>query len=335
VFTPKGDVMALPVGATPIDFAYAIHTEVGHRCIGAKVNGRLVSLDTALHSGDSVEVFTAKVPSAGPSRDWLQIVATPRARNKIRQWFSRERREDAIDNGREELTKALRREGLPVQRIAQTGVLSKLAEALNYTDLDALHVAIGEGHVSAKSIAERVARDLRGADNEVQLPSTARQPRRAGQRAAAGVFVEGLDDMVVRLSKCCTPVPGDAIIGYVTRGRGVSVHRADCSNAANLVASGAGRLIEVEWDKESAGVFSCSVEVKALDRTRLLTDVTRVLSEHHVNILSSTSHTGSDRISRMRFEFELGDPAHLDSLLAALKRVDSVYDAYRVLPGRG
>jgi GTP pyrophosphokinase len=335
VFTPKGDVIALPVGATPIDFAYAIHTEVGHRCIGAKVNGRLVSLDTALHSGDSVEVFTAKVPSAGPSRDWLQIVATPRARNKIRQWFSRERREDAIDNGREELTKALRREGLPVQRIAQTGVLSKLAEALNYTDLDALHVAIGEGHVSARSIAERVARDLRGADNEVQLPSTARQPRRAGQRAAAGVFVEGLDDMVVRLSKCCTPVPGDAIIGYVTRGRGVSVHRADCSNAANLVASGAGRLIEVEWDKESAGVFSCSVEVKALDRTRLLTDVTRVLSEHHVNILSSTSHTGSDRISRMRFEFELGDPAHLDSLLAALKRVDSVYDAYRVLPGKG
>ena len=335
VFTPKGDVIALPVGATPIDFAYAIHTEVGHRCIGAKVNGRLVSLDTALHSGDSVEVFTAKVPSAGPSRDWLQIVATPRARNKIRQWFSRERREDAIDNGREELTKALRREGLPVQRIAQTGVLSKLAEALNYTDLDALHVAIGEGHVSAKSIAERVARDLRGADNEVQLPSTARQPRRAGQRAAAGVFVEGLDDMVVRLSKCCTPVPGNDIIGYVTRGRGVSVHRADCSNAANLVASGAGRLIEVEWDKESAGVFSCSVEVKALDRTRLLTDVTRVLSEHHVNILSSTSHTGSDRISRMRFEFELGDPAHLDSLLAALKRVDSVYDAYRVLPGKG
>jgi GTP pyrophosphokinase len=335
VFTPKGDVITLPVGATPIDFAYAIHTEVGHRCIGAKVNGRLVALDTAIHSGDSVEVFTAKVPSAGPSRDWLQIVVTPRARNKIRQWFSRERREDAIDTGREELTKALRRAGLPVQRVSQSGVLAKLAEALNYTDLDALHVAIGEGHVSAKSVADRIARDLRGPDNEVQLPSTARQPRRAGQRTAAGVFVEGLDDMMVRLSKCCTPVPGDAIIGYVTRGRGVSVHRADCANAANLVASGAGRLIEVEWDRESAGVFSCAVEVKALDRTRLLTDVTRVLSEHHLNILSSSSHTGSDRISRMRFEFELADPAHLDSLLAALKRVDSVYDAYRVLPGKG
>jgi len=335
VFTPKGDVMTLPVGATPIDFAYSIHTEVGHRCIGAKVNGRLVALDGALHSGDSVEVFTAKVPSAGPSRDWLQIVVTPRARNKIRQWFSRERREDAIDTGREELTKALRREGLPVQRIAQSGVLAKLAEALNYTDLDALHAAVGEGHVSAKSIADRVARDLRGPDAEVQLPSTAREPHRTGRREAAGVFVEGLDDMMVRLSKCCTPVPGDAIIGYVTRGRGVSVHRADCANAANLVASGAGRLIEVEWDRESAGVFACAVEMKALDRTRLLTDVTRVLSEHHLNILSSSTHTGSDRISKMRFEFELADPAHLDSLLAALKRVDSVYDAYRILPGKG
>jgi GTP diphosphokinase / guanosine-3',5'-bis(diphosphate) 3'-diphosphatase len=334
VFTPKGDVITLPVGATPIDFAY-IHTEVGHRCIGAKVNGRLVALDGPLHSGDSVEVFTAKVPSAGPSRDWLQIVVTPRARNKIRQWFSRERREDAIDTGRDELTKALRREGLPVQRIAQSGVLAKLAETLNYADLDALHAAVGEGRVSAKSIADRVARDLRGPDAEVQLPSTAREPRRTGRREAAGVFVEGLDDMMVRLSKCCTPVPGDAIIGYVTRGRGVSVHRADCANAANLVASGAGRLIEVEWDRESAGVFGCAVEMKALDRTRLLTDVTRVLSEHHLNILSSSTHTGSDRISKMRFEFELADPAHLDSLLAALKRVDSVYDAYRVLPGKG
>ena len=332
VFTPKGHVITLPVGATSVDFAYAIHTEVGHRCIGAKVNGRLVALDAPLHSGDSVEVFTAKVPSAGPSRDWLKIVVTPRARTKIRQWFSRERREDAIDTGREELTKALRREGLPVQKIAHDGVLNRLAEALNYADLDALHAAIGEGHVSAKSVSERLSRDLRGGTQEVQLPTTAR--RHPARRETAGVFVEGLDDMMVRLSKCCTPVPGDAIIGYVTRGRGVSVHRADCANAANLEGS-AGRLIEVEWDRATPGVFACAVEVRALDRTRLLTDVTRVLSEHHLNIFSSTTRTGSDRISRMRFEFELADPAHLDSLLAALKRVDSVYDAYRVLPGKG
>jgi GTP pyrophosphokinase len=334
VFTPKGDVITLPIDATPVDFAYAIHTEVGHRCIGAKINGRLVSLDAKLHSGDSVEIFTAKVPSAGPSRDWLQIVVTPRARTKIRQWFSRERREDAIDTGREELTKALRREGLPVQKIAHDGLLVNLAEALNYADLEALHAAIGEGHVSAKSVADRLARELRGGRTDVQLPTTVRQPKRT-TRESPGVFVEGLDDMMVRLSKCCTPVPGDAIIGYVTRGRGVSVHRGDCANAANLVAGGGGRLIEVEWDRASTGVFACAVELKALDRTRLLTDVTRVLSEHHLNILASSTHTGSDRISKMRFEFELADPAHLDSLLAALKRVDSVYDAYRVLPGKG
>ena len=334
VFTPKGDVITLPVGATPVDFAYAIHTEVGHRCIGAKVNGRLVSLEAALHSGDSVEIFTAKVPSAGPSRDWLQIVVTPRARTKIRQWFSRERREDAIDNGREELTKALRREGLPVQKIAHDGMLGALAVSLNYMDLDALHAAIGEGHVSAKSIADRLSRELRGGGTDVQLPTTVRQPKSPG-RETAGVFVEGLDDLMVRLSKCCTPVPGDAIIGYVTRGRGVSVHRADCANAASLMAGGAGRLIDVEWDRESAGMFTCAVELKALDRTRLLTDVTRVLSEHHLNILASSTHTGRDRISKMRFEFELADPAHLDSLLASLKRIDSVYDAYRVLPGKG
>jgi guanosine-3',5'-bis(diphosphate) 3'-pyrophosphohydrolase len=332
VFTPKGDVITLPVGATPIDFAYAIHTEVGHRCIGAKINGRLVSLDAPLHSGDSVEIFTAKVPSAGPSRDWLQIVASPRARNKIRQWFSRERREDAIDNGREELTKAIRREGLPVQRAASSNVLLALAETMNYADLDALHAAIGDGHVSAKSVAQRLARELRGGEHEVQLPTTARQPHR--RRQTAGVFVEGFDDMMIRLSKCCTPVPGDDILGYVTRGRGVSVHRADCTNAANLLASGGGRLIEVEWDRDGTGFFVCSVEVKALDRTRLLTDVTRVLSEHHVNILSSATQTKRDASSRMRFEFELADPAHLDSLISALKRVDSVYDAYRVLPGK-
>ena len=333
VFTPKGDVMTLPVDSTPIDFAYAIHTEVGHRCIGAKVNGRLVSLDAVLHSGDSVEIFTAKVPSAGPSRDWLQIVASPRARNKIRQWFSRERREDAIENGREELTKAIRREGLPVQKVSSSNVLVALAETMNYADLEALHAAIGDGHVSAKSVAQRLARELRGGEHEVQLPTTARQPHR--RRQTAGVFVEGFDDMMIRLSKCCTPVPGDDILGYVTRGRGVSVHRADCTNAANLLVSGGGRLIEVEWDRDRTGVFVCSVEVKALDRTRLLTDVTRVLSEHHVNILSSSTQTKRDASSRMRFDFELADPAHLDSLISALKRVDSVYDAYRVLPGKG
>ncbi len=335
VFTPKGDVVSLPNQATPIDFAYAIHTEVGHRCIGAKVNGRLIPLDSHLASGDTVEIFTSKVPSAGPSRDWLKIAVSPRARNKIRQWFSRERREDAIDTGRDELGKALRKEGLPVQRLANSPLMLKVAEALNYSDLDALHAAVGESHVSAQSVAQRVARELRGGEHEDQLPSTARQPRRVSHKRGVSVHVEGLDDVMVRLSRCCTPVPGDEIIGFVTRGRGVSVHRSDCANAAALASGDVGRMIEVEWDRESTGSFIAAVELKALDRTRLGVDVWKVISDNHLNILRSDSLTGADRVSRMRFEFELADPAHLDSLLSALKRIDSVYDAYRVLPNRG
>ena len=335
IFTPKGDVVTLPVGATPVDFAYSIHTEVGHRCIGARVNGRLVPLDSPLQSGDSVEIFTSKVPSAGPSRDWLKIVATPRARNKIRQWFSRERREDAIENGKDELVKALRKEGLPVQKLTNSPLLTHLTESMNYVDLDAFYAALGEGHVSAKSVAQRLARELRGGDAEEQMPATARQPRRPGRRQTIGVHVEGLDDVMVRLSRCCTPVPGDEIIGFVTRGRGVSVHRSDCANAAALSAGDVGRLIEVEWDRDQGGSFFAAIEVKALDRTRLGVDVWKVLSDHHLNVLRSESHTSADRVSRMRFEFELADPTHLDSLLSSIKRLDSVFDAYRIVPGKG
>ena len=222
-----------------------------------------------------------------------------------------------------------------MQKLANSGVLVRVAETLNYADLDALHAAIGENHVSAQSIAQRVARELRGGEHEVQLPSTARLPRRVNQRQGVGVHVEGLDDLMVRLSRCCTPVPGDEIIGFVTRGRGVSVHRSDCANAATLSASEVGRMIEVEWDRGSTGSFVAAVELKALDRTRLGVDVWKVISDNHLNILRSDSITGPDRVSRMRFEFELADPAHLESLINALKRIDSVYDAYRVLPNRG
>jgi GTP pyrophosphokinase len=341
VFTPKGQVVTLAAGATPIDFAYAIHTEVGHACIGARVNGRLISLDSKLSSGDSVEIFTSKVEGAGPSRDWLHIVATPRAASKIRQWFSRERREDAVDTGREELVKALRREGLPVQKIARGTLLHDIAKSLNYVDLDALYAAVGENHVSGQAIAARVARTMREVDttNEEDevLPTTVRQPRRPGSRhrPPAGVHVEGLDDIMVRLSRCCTPVPGDEILGFVTRGRGVSVHRADCVNAVSLASGQADRLIDVEWDESHDGTFVATIEVKALDRGRLLRDVASSMSDHHVNILSATTHTGSDRVSKMRFEFELADPGHLDALLSTLRGIDSVYEAYRVVPGQG
>ena len=336
VFTPKGKVIALAAGSTPIDFAYSIHTEVGHRCIGAKVNGRLVPLETKLQSADTVEIVTSKVPSAGPSRDWLQMVASPRARNKIRQWFSRERREDAIETGKEELTKALRREGLPLQKLAASNALVQLAEEMKYADLDALHAAIGDGHVSARSVAQRLARELRGGDYEEQLPTTVSPGLRSRtrRRSAVGVYVEGLDDVMVRLSRCCTPVPGDPIVGFVTRGRGVSVHRSDCANAAVLATGEQERLIEVEWDREGATVFVAAIEVLAFDRSRLLSDVTRVVSEHHLNIVASSSQTAPDRVSRMSFEVELADPGHLDSLISSLKHLDGVFDAFRTLPGR-
>ncbi|MBA3266925.1 MAG: bifunctional (p)ppGpp synthetase/guanosine-3',5'-bis(diphosphate) 3'-pyrophosphohydrolase [Acidimicrobiia bacterium] len=335
VFSPKGKVVTLPVGATPIDFAYSIHTEVGHRCIGARVNSRLVPLDSRLTSGDTIEVFTSKVEGAGPSRDWLNVAITPRARNKIRQWFSRSRRDEAIANGHEELVKAMRRESLPVQKLANSPLLVEVAKGLNYADVEALHVAIGENHVSAQSVAQRVAKELRGGEHEEQLPATIGRPLQPSRRDGPGIHVEGLDDMMVRLSRCCHPVPGDAIVGYVTTGRGVSVHRSDCSNAVALSTTMGERAIEVEWNREQTGSFVATVEVEALDRSRLLRDVTTVLADHHLNIVSSFTHTGTDRVARLRFDFELSDPSHLESLLGTLRRIDSVYDAYRVLPGHG
>ncbi len=328
VFTPKGKPITLPTGATPVDFAYAIHTEVGHRCIGARANGRLVPLDAMLASGDTVEIVTSKVENASPIADWLEFVVTPRARSKIRQWFSRERREDAIDAGRDDLVHALRHEGLPVEKIMGSRLLAAVAEEMHYGDLDAFYGAIGEQHVAPKAVAQRVRAQLAGGPE--QLPVTARRPSRSSaRRKSAGVHAEGLDDVMIRLSRCCTPVPGDEIIGFVTRGRGVSVHRSDCANASGL-AGQTERLVEVEWDHDASGAYVVMVDVEALDRSRLLRDVAGTLAEHHVNVVSCHSQTTPDRIARFRFEFELADPGHLDSLIAALKRVESVYGASRV-----
>ena len=288
VFTPKGKVVTLPVGATTVDFAYAVHTEVGHACIGAKVNGRLVPLTHLMKSGDTCEIFTSKVESAGPSRDWLQFVESPRARNKIKQWFSRERRDDMVEAGRDELIKEFRREGLPIQRMWTNPAVLEEIEAASFPDLDSLLAAVGDGHVSARSIAQKVARTFRTGDDAEQPAATvlprSRGPRRP--RNDAGVHVEGLDDVLVRLSRCCTPVPGDDIVGFVTRGRGVSVHRTDCANAESLMSEQAARLIDVEWDgDQSRAVFRAAVEVVALDRSKLLRDVANSLSEQHVNIV--------------------------------------------------
>ena len=334
VFTPNGDVVTLPLGATPVDFAYAIHTEVGHRCIGARVAGRLVPLDTKLSSGDTVEIFTSKVAGAGPSRDWLGFVATRSAQSRIRQWFSRERREDALESGRDSLIKAMRRAALPVQKILGGDAIVTVAEQLKFASADAMYTSIGEHHTSPESVASRIEALVRVPDvtrEEVVSTPHLTATRRRGR--PAGVHVEGYDDMLVRMARCCTPVPGDAIIGFVTRGRGVSVHRTDCANASSLAGAQAERIVDVDWDSDAAGHFVALVEVKALDRPRLLQDVTSTLSDNHVNILSSQSHCGHDRVSKMRFEFELGDPSHLDQVLNRLRGIDSVYDAYRVVPG--
>ncbi len=334
VFTPKGRVITLPNNATPIDFAYAVHTEVGHRCIGAKVNQRLVPLDSKLNSGDTVEIFTSKVQSAGPSRDWLKVVVTPRARNKIRQWFSKERRDESVEVGREELVKALRKEGIAVQKHMSQSGLGQISQLMGFDSVETLLAAIGENHVSARSVVAKLLRDVYQVEDETSIP-TVTPGRGRRKRGGPGIYVEGLDDVMVKLSKCCSPMPGDQIIGFVTRGKGVSIHRSDCSNAMALFSSEAERMIEVEWDLESHGIFSTTIEVRSLDRSRLLADVARVLSEHHVNILNSSSQAGHDRVSTMRFEFELADPTHLESILASLRQLDGVYNAYRVLPNGG
>ena len=334
VFTPKGEIVTLPTGSTPIDFAYAIHTEVGHRCIGARVNEKLGPLDAKLQSGDTVEIITSKLASASPSKDWLKIVASPRARNKIRQWFSRERREDAIDNGRDEFVKALRREGLPVQQLSSSGSIEELASAFGYADVEALYASIGEGHVSGRAAVARLRRDIL-VEADQQLPTTVLQPRRPSTRKSTGVFVEGLDDVLVRLATCCTPVPGDRIVGFVTRGRGVSVHRADCVNAIAIGGADRERLIEVEWDSAQTGRHTAGIAVEALDRAQLLADVARVLAEQNIGVISVSAETSPDRVTHMRFECELVDTQHLESVLGSLRRIEGVYDASRLLPGKG
>ncbi len=334
VFTPKGRVIALVEGATPIDFAYAVHTEVGHHCVGAKVNGRLVSLETVLHSADVVEIVTNKNATAGPSRDWLTIAKSSRAKSKIRQWFQRERREDAIEGGRDELTKALRREGLPIATSLSSSALDAVIKSFNLEDLEALFMAIDASQISALAVVQRLDRELRGGEAE-QLPTTVtKMPRGRPTRRSAGVYVEGLDDVMVHLARCCSPVPGDAITGFITQGRGVSVHRDDCSNAVALAQRLGERIIDVEWDASAPGQYRAVLEVLAFDRSRLLLDVSKVVAEYHLNIISSSSTTSGSRIVRMVFDVELVDPTHLGSLVAALKSVDGVFDAFRQLPGQ-
>ena len=330
VFTPKGKVVGLPGGATPVDFAYTIHTDVGHRTMGAKVNGRLVPLETALQSGDVVEIFTSKSPDASPSKDWLNFVKSPRARAKIKQHFATERRDDAIENGKEMLAKAMRKQNLPLQRLMAADELVKLAGELRFPDVEGLYAAVGTNHVSAQSVVEKLTAAVNHEENdehEFQLPT----PRTSGRTRSndAGVLVKGDGDVLVKLARCCTPVPGDPIIGFVTRGSGVSVHRNDCKNVEQLMLEPE-RLMDVSWAPTSKTLFLVQIQIEALDRGGLLSDVTRVLSEHHVNILAASVSTRSDRVALSRFVFEMGDSQLLEHLLNAVRRIEAVYDVYRV-----
>jgi guanosine-3',5'-bis(diphosphate) 3'-pyrophosphohydrolase len=332
VFTPKGDVVNLPAGATPVDFAYTIHTDVGHRTVGAKVSGKLVPLDYELGTGDTIEILTSKAQGEGPSQDWLQFVKTPRARSKIRQWFARGRREDAMEQGREALQRLMRKQNLPFKRLATEEALAQVADDLKLPNLEALYVAVGEGHVSPQSVVARLTRQFTDTtDEEVTELPLARPVRIGKPDVSSGVLVRGSTDLWVRLGRCCTPVPGDEIMGFVTRGQGVSVHRTDCPNVKALQRE-PDRLIEVSWAEGKPTSFTVAIQVEALDRVRLLSDVATVLSDNHVNILAATSTTGRDRIVRLRFTFELGDITHLSSVLASVKRVENVFDAYRVVP---
>ena len=336
VFTPKGDVMALPAGSTPVDFAYAVHTEVGHRTMGARVNGRLVPLDSTLDNGDVIDVLTSKSETASPSRDWLVFVKSPRARNKIRQWFSKERREEAVEHGKDALTKALRKQNLPIQRLLSHDSLVTLAHEMRRPDVSALYAAIGEGQVSAAAVVQRLVQSMGiepGDEESLAQPDGPGRTNRRVRTGDPGVVVKGVDDIWVKLARCCTPVPGDEIMGFVTRGSGVSVHRTDCVNVEGLRAQPE-RLVEVEWTQGGTSMFLVQIQVEALDRSRLLSDVTRVLSDSHVNILSASVSTSRDRVAMSKFIFEMAEPGHLASVLAAVRKVEGVFDVYRLTGSR-
>ncbi len=333
VFTPKGDVVALPKGSTPVDLAYAVHTEVGHRCIGARVNGKLVSLESTLVNGDTVDIFTSKSENAGPSQDWLNFVKSPRARTKIRQYFAKERREDAIEAGKDALQKVMRKQGLPLQRLLGGDALITIGRDLHFPDISALYAAVGENQVSAQSVVQRVVASLGGAEGATEDLAEAASPTRGLTRPTGpgdpGVVVHGVGEHSwVKLAKCCTPVPGDTILGFVTRSGHVSVHREDCTNADELKRQ-AERLVEVSWAPTAGSTFLVAIQVEALDRRRLLSDVTRVLSDEKVNILSATVSTTRDRVAISKFTFEMADPKHLGHLLRVVRNVEGVYDAYR------
>lgn len=332
VFTPKGDVLSLPQGSTPVDFAYAVHTEVGHHCIGARVNGKLVPLESKLSNGDLVDVLTSNAPDAGPSRDWLSFVASPRARSKIKSYFTKERREESIEAGKDAIAKQVRQAGLPLQSLLTVEYLTAVADDLRISGINSLYAAVGEHNVSAQAVVERLinlsgGEEAAAAELEDELPVGVRAPR--PRNNDTGVNVDGDPNMLVKLARCCTPLPGDPIMGFVTRNDGVSVHRTDCSNAKSLLDHPE-RIVPVSWSEASQEGYQVTIQIEGLDRAGLLLDTSKVLAEQGVSVLSANMSASKNHLARLRLTFESPDPTHLKHLVDSIRRISGVYDVFRV-----
>jgi GTP diphosphokinase / guanosine-3',5'-bis(diphosphate) 3'-diphosphatase len=335
VFTPKGEVKSLPAGSTPVDFAYAIHTDVGHSCIGAKVDGRIVPLTYRLQSGDIVEILTSK-SAQGPSRDWLQFVQSSGARNKIRQWFNRERREDAEHLGREALLEAFRKQGLPAQRLIGSDLLSNVMRETNHLKREDFFIAVGSGKISPQHVVTRVIQSLHregeGAAAALSVPgATTKEAKDIPSSSQLGIRVDGIEDVAIRIPQCCRPVPGDDVVGYISLGRGITVHRRDCPNVKALEKTPE-RFTSVHWDARTKTPLRVEVQVEAYDRNHLLEDISRTLSESGVSIIAAQIHTARNNMVKDRFVFDVPEIDHLETILQRIRRIDTVYDAYRVTP---
>jgi GTP pyrophosphokinase len=331
VFTPKGEVKTLPAGATPIDFAYAVHTDVGHRTVGAKVNGRIVPLHYRLANGDFVEILTAK-SGRGPSRDWLSLAQSSKARNRIRQWFSRETRADTEQKGRESLEHALKQQNLPYRKVAGSAVLAQVIRDSGYRKAEDFYLALGSGKLQASQIVNKVLQRLKTETVVEEEPVSLKAPRarEAVSSDSFGINVQGVEDVLVRLAKCCNPVPGDKIVGYISLGKGITIHRDDCPNVKALRRNPE-RFTDVEWDGGATKSFRVQIAVDAWDRPRLLEDVARTFAEHGANIVAYGGGV-EDQLAKNWYTAEVGEVKELRSLLTALRNLDAVFDAYRVTP---
>jgi GTP pyrophosphokinase len=335
VFTPKGEVKSLAAGATPLDFAYEVHTDVGHRCVGAKVNGKIVPLHYKLQSGDIVEILTSK-HERGPSRDWLALVKTTRARNKIRAFLKREQREGSEHRGRDLLQEGMRKKGLPAQKISGSAMLAEVMREVGFRKSEEFYIAIGQGKIRPEMVIEKVMNRLKAGEAAVdEAPISDKKepttPRSVVTSGTFGITVDGATDVMVRMAKCCRPVAGDPIVGYVSLGRGITVHREDCPNAVQL-AKNPERFVTVEWEGANSASFRAELEVSAWDRPRLLEDLSRAFSEAGVNIIEARCVTNPPMV-RDRFVVEVPDAGSLKACIQRVRQVEKVFDAYRVTPG--